>query len=314
MLISAKDFLPIAVKFENSIPHMYLDTSGVVTVGIGIALETADEAAGLPFADARGRAVAPVDIAAAWAKVKAAPKKKKAAFYKSFTDIVLPEPEIERLALGTIGTILRSLVRRVPWLTDLPKPAQIAMMDMAYNLGAAGLTREWPRLMAACEARDFETASIECRRSQVNEERNAHTADLFAQAADEIGAVPLKPTALIAAEPVSIAPPPVKVTQEAVANPQGEAVRPAGFWSWLKSKRLWLGGVPLGLGGGADLGIDALWDKAVDWFGDDPDRISTLLDHAGKLEFLKSRAALILIALGLAGLILTYYLDRRKRP
>jgi GH24 family phage-related lysozyme (muramidase) len=69
-------------------------------------------------------------------------------------------------------------------LGSQPIPVQIALVDMAYNLGLAGLAK-FVKLKAAVARGDWLTAADECARRGVQQPRNAATRELFLAAATE---------------------------------------------------------------------------------------------------------------------------------
>jgi hypothetical protein len=50
---------------------------------------------------------------------------------------------------------------------------------MAYNLGVNGLLTKFPKMLAAVDSGDWETASAESARKGIADRRNAATAALF---------------------------------------------------------------------------------------------------------------------------------------
>ena len=90
----------------------------------------------------------------------------------------ITQDEAQRLLTLDIQEHLRELRRRVPFFDGLPVPAQDALFDMAFNLGIGGLL-EYPHMLAALKARDWDTAAAQCHRRGIGEARNQYTADLF---------------------------------------------------------------------------------------------------------------------------------------
>ena len=160
--------------FEGSIPHMYLDTVGKVTVGIGFMLPDVAAAQRLPFSPAD-------QIAADFQKVSAAPKGRVASFYKQFTRCTLPEDGLRAEFDRRVQVFALQLVNGYQ-LESYPLVVQVALLDMAYNLGAGALLSKWPSLKAACAKRDWATAAKQCRRNGIGDKRNLATAALFTAA------------------------------------------------------------------------------------------------------------------------------------
>ena len=175
-LITPEDYRPHAEEHEGRIPWMYLDRVGVVTIGIGHALPTLRQAK----EDLEEYGWDGQDIAAAWGAVKDQPKNKAAKFYKRFSTLRLGDYEIDGLFEGKCRNFLAGLQRRIPKFEALPAPAQLALLDMAYNLGVSGLANEWPKLMTAVAKRDWAACVAECNRPQLSQDRNDWTRQQFA--------------------------------------------------------------------------------------------------------------------------------------
>lgn len=168
-------------RHEGTIPHMYLDTVGVVTVGIGTALFAAADASALAFVT-RGTTVRAdaATIEAEWAEVKKQPKGKVAASYKPFTKLDLPAAEVARKFNAHIAIFEVQLKAKWVKYPDFPKPAQLGLLDMIYNLGSF---TDFPSFVAAVNREDWTEAARQCRRRGPSETRNRETKELFESAA-----------------------------------------------------------------------------------------------------------------------------------
>src|SRR4051812_32439367 len=83
---------------EGNIAHMYLDSVGKVTVGIGNLLSTAVAASELAFVNrATAEKATQVEIAGDFEAVSRQAWPRVARFYRSFTALVLPGPQIDEL-------------------------------------------------------------------------------------------------------------------------------------------------------------------------------------------------------------------------
>lgn len=171
-------------KGEGSIDHMYLDTVGKVTVGVGNMLPNAAAAEALPFVvrDSGAQASAG-QIAADFDAVSAAEPGKVASSYKSATRLSLPEAEIDALLDRRLAGFEDGLVRDFPDYPAYPAPARMALMDMAFNLGNQGLVSKFPSLTRAAKQQDWMECAAQCRRRGIADSRNQETHDLFVQAA-----------------------------------------------------------------------------------------------------------------------------------
>jgi hypothetical protein len=184
--------------WEEPVEWMYLDSEGLVTVGCGVQLATAGEAAKIPFYRKDTlKAATEAEIKAEWeelhkgakAQKSAAGKKKfSAAHYKSSTLLRITEETSDALRDRHIEADYRNLKFIYRDFDAFPLKAKVALFDMIYNLGvgrratskhrASGL-RRFAQLNAAIERRDWESAARLCRRHGIPEDRNRDTAALF---------------------------------------------------------------------------------------------------------------------------------------
>lgn len=172
-------------EFEGSVPWMYLDTIGKVTVGVGSMLPDSRAAGLIPFMVGE-RAATSEEIAAEFARVSALTKGKGAAFYRKKGGLRISEETIQgklREVLEGFEGYLRSHIRGYE---QLPDRAKLALLDMVYNLGPGKLFHEYPRLIAAVEKGDWAAAAAASLRRGPSAERNAWTKTQFQDAARQI--------------------------------------------------------------------------------------------------------------------------------
>ena len=173
------------LRWESCRPHMYVDGRGFVATGVGHALPTVDAAIALPWRHrATGLSATPAEIQRAFVRVRALGPRQKTLSYRLASDLVLPAGVAGDLAIGRIERDV------LPWLRRLcrgfrryPLPARRALVDMAFDLGLAGLAR-FRNLITACAQRDFATAANHCHRRGSRETRNAAMRILFLEAAN----------------------------------------------------------------------------------------------------------------------------------
>jgi GH24 family phage-related lysozyme (muramidase) len=166
--------VPLISAHEGRSRHMYPDTRGNVTVGVGHLLPSVAAAVALPFYIVppvleRVRATAQ-QISAAYAYVKAT--------RQPYLSLVLDDADIDQLLADDIARFEPVVRQAFPEFDNLPAPVQIAIYDMVFNLGSL---RAFPKFVAAVNARDWNLAAEECLRRDVGQKRNHDTADLFEQ-------------------------------------------------------------------------------------------------------------------------------------
>jgi GH24 family phage-related lysozyme (muramidase) len=168
-------------KAEGRIRHMYKCTGGVVTVGVGHAIGSFNDARAFRFM-VDGRAATDAEIRADFETVAAAPKGMVAEHYEGLTRCRLPEDEIDRIVSYDIGQFTRTLKGKLPYFASLPDPAQEALFDIGFNCGVAGLLK-FKKLLAAVQSKNWTVAATESHRGDIGDDRNKDIADLFLKAA-----------------------------------------------------------------------------------------------------------------------------------
>jgi hypothetical protein len=178
----------------GAVEHMYLDNAvpPKVTVGVGNMLPDAASARALPFrvGSSQGVAATQDQIGAEWLKVRQLPQKNYSAkWYRSRTTLVLPIESIFSLFDQRIDEKLKHLRSYLPGFSSYPIPARLALVDMAFNVGASGIVTKFPKLTEAIKRLDWKSAAICCERKIVSKERNAMTRTLldFAAAVSRVG-------------------------------------------------------------------------------------------------------------------------------
>lgn len=169
-----EQFLAKLESFEGSIPWMYRDTVGRVTVGVGVMLADVDAARALPF-QAGGQPASAVEIAAEFARVDALPMGRPAHFYCRDGALELSRNEIDTLLRSVILRFEAELRAKIAGYDGFPDQARMALLDMAYNLGPDGLLTGFPKLIQAAEAGDWKQAAAQCFRHGPGAARNQWT-------------------------------------------------------------------------------------------------------------------------------------------
>jgi hypothetical protein len=173
------------LRWEPCRPHMYVDRRGFLATGAGHALRSIEAAIALPWCHrASGLPATIAEIARAFVRVRALGRRQKTLSYRLASDLVLPPGIAGDLAIGRVERdVLPALRRLCSDFDRYPLPARRALVDMAFDVGVAGLAR-FRNLIAACAQRDFATAANHCHRRASRETRNAATRVLFLEAAN----------------------------------------------------------------------------------------------------------------------------------
>jgi GH24 family phage-related lysozyme (muramidase) len=165
-------------EFEGCVPWMYRDTAGKVTVGVGLMLPNAATASALPFLIA-GVPASPEQIAEEFARVNALAQGKLPAFYKLPTSPELPQPVIDAKLTSVLTEFEATLRAKLTGYDALPDGVKMALLDMAYNLGPAGLLTGYPHMLNAVKTGSWSQAAAECSRQGISAARNSWTQAQF---------------------------------------------------------------------------------------------------------------------------------------
>lgn len=175
-------FLDILKAHEGVVDHIYLDSVGLQTTGVGFLLRQPTDVLRYKWSD---EAQAREDWFAL-ASLKGPEmdyKKLSARWYKKHTKARLLDvdgPLQEKVQ--SFDSQLRT--RGLP-MDTIPTPAWEGLIDLAYNVGVGGLIGGFPKLCAHVRAFDFKGAARECRRPQVSASRNVWCRGRFEKAAEE---------------------------------------------------------------------------------------------------------------------------------
>jgi hypothetical protein len=160
-------------KDEGDVAFMYLDTKGLVTVGIGNLIDPMSLAVPLPFQlkagnrlnQPAGAQAGRAQIEAEWKHLKNHPNRGRLAsgghrLCERETNLELNVGARRQLFDRTTATFEATLKRYFFDYDRWPADAQLAVMAMGWGLGPAFPPR-FPRFTAACRARDFAKAAAE---------------------------------------------------------------------------------------------------------------------------------------------------------
>jgi GH24 family phage-related lysozyme (muramidase) len=180
---------------EGNVAYMYLDTKGLVTIGIGNLIDPVSLARPLPLQfKANNKANAPAgrlathaEIEKEWAFIKNHPKRqqfidKGHLLCAAETDLELSEVNRLQLFEAKSASNERQLRGYFTEYDVWPADAQLALMAMAWGLGA-GFPSKWPKFRAACTKKDFDAAAAESKVSSWTARRNDPSKRMFTNAA-----------------------------------------------------------------------------------------------------------------------------------
>jgi len=188
----ANSVLSDLLKHEGCVGHMYQDTHGNVTVGIGELVPNFQAALSMPFVDATDGMLAPVaasssQVISDFQRVAAMPAGHPAAFYhpgpQSYL-IIIPVAVCTARVLARLNAeFVPAIVALMPKFEAFPLAAKRAIVDMAWSLGPAGLAK-FHVFITDCNRGDFRGAAFESNRKGGTLDRNQWTKSMLLQAAD----------------------------------------------------------------------------------------------------------------------------------
>jgi GH24 family phage-related lysozyme (muramidase) len=167
-------------KYEGKVPHMYLDSVGYVTVGVGHLLSSVAAAQALAFRNSKNVPATRDEIKADYEAVKKQPPNRLAAMYKKYTELTLPTVDIDKLTDKHIESFERELKQVYTGFDGFPTEARLALFDIIFNVGMTNLRTAWPNFNAAIKAKDWQKAAdSSSRKPPVSPARNKYVKDLL---------------------------------------------------------------------------------------------------------------------------------------
>jgi GH24 family phage-related lysozyme (muramidase) len=167
------EYLSHLKEFEGFADPMYLDSVGVVTVGMGIALFSEQHAKRIRFFNRDNSTLAShTAVSTDFHNVKAAPKAGLMKGYRRFTKLSASKDDLDAALDYEFSVALGDVVSYCPEYHRLPIPVQYALLDMSFNLGGPKLKR-YQNLKRALLVSDWETAARESHRNGIQSSRNA---------------------------------------------------------------------------------------------------------------------------------------------
>lgn len=186
-------------QYEGVFNHLYLDTKGKVTVGVGhlitnrvsissVSLYTVKN--NLPF-----KLASLAEKQAEYDKVVKLPwgQRYGANTFKQHTTLVMKDADITTLLDKHIDSFYKELIHIFKKTNGYPEDfdklhdnVQLALFDMIFNLGASKIVTKFPSFNKALKAGDWKKAATESNRPDVSAARNQYVKQLF-------NTVPVKP-------------------------------------------------------------------------------------------------------------------------
>ena len=169
MTLDIQPFKQFTSRFEGSINNFYLDTHGNVTVGVGHLVSSRDAAVSLNLVDKLTLEPAcDVEKADEYSRVLRSEAAHNATYYIRLCHLQMLPAEIDKLFTADITGVASRVLSQ---FGALPQPAAVALVDLAFNVGYAGIYK-WPRLIDAIKRQDWAGAAVECQSTKTGHVRN----------------------------------------------------------------------------------------------------------------------------------------------
>jgi GH24 family phage-related lysozyme (muramidase) len=183
-------FIQQLKRFEGEVAHLYLDSRGNPTIGVGFLMANANQFCALNLVHKQsGKPASNSEKQAEYKKISKQKSGYKASWYAQFCELTLPSHETDKFLHKHLVQFKQELNKVFSkqsgfncQFEQMPLSAQYALLDMAFNLGTPHLAKNWPRLHQAIKQQDWHCAAQECSRRHIQSERNAATEQLFKQA------------------------------------------------------------------------------------------------------------------------------------
>lgn len=146
-------------QYEGVAFCMYADILGLVTTGVGNLLPL-EVALVLPWKHPDGTLASRGEIEEAWNTINGNEEaaRRGARYACTLTDLRLSEEAVDALVRDRLEQNAEILARRFPAFADWPADAQLAVLSMAWAMGAGF---HFPKFQSAINAGDFAAAAAE---------------------------------------------------------------------------------------------------------------------------------------------------------
>lgn len=184
------------LKSEDKINHLYQDSEGNITVGIGHLVRKKDQISVVTMYtvvdDQPGKLASQKQKEEEHVKIGKQTKRRPAIWYRQFTTLMMKRSDIERLFKKDLDSFYVDLTRRYKKsngfskkFDDFPDKVQMALFDMIFNLGATKLRKLFTEFHKAIAREDWAKAAEESSRKKIGPDRNSYVKGLFNAASKE---------------------------------------------------------------------------------------------------------------------------------
>jgi GH24 family phage-related lysozyme (muramidase) len=183
--LSLSQFLERLKGFEGYTDHLYLDTVGKVTVGVGLMFESADRlvASHISFRfKTSGKLAVDADIRDEFKRISKLAKGHHPPFYRIKGFLTADSSDLQGRLVRRLANALTDAIffyntgKPIPntkfeEYADLPTNVQLALLDMAFNLGRGRLGK-FQKLRIYLKQGDWTNAAKSSHRRGIQSSRN----------------------------------------------------------------------------------------------------------------------------------------------
>lgn len=179
-------------RYEGNINHLYLDTKGKVTVGIGHLISNKNAMSGVTLYKVKNKLLStPATLQekmSEFTNIAKLPwgKRYGAESFESHTTLKMKEFDINNLFnkhLDSFYNDLKNIYKKEKGFSqnfdDFHQNVQLALFDMIFNLGATKLVNSFPKFNTAIKKGNFEEAAKQSHRLDISEARNKYVEKLL---------------------------------------------------------------------------------------------------------------------------------------
>jgi len=182
-------------EYEGRIAHLYVDSVGRVTVGVGHMIAHRNDMAALAFmcggCGAPTRAATLKEKQDEFDAMAKQPKGHRAGWYEKHSTLTMRDADINALLSAHIDSFHAKLAKAYTKaqgypkdFDNLPQNVQLALFDLIFNVGPTGLTK-FTQFNKSLKEGDWKKAAEQCNRSQVSGARNEYVKKLLLTTASE---------------------------------------------------------------------------------------------------------------------------------
>jgi GH24 family phage-related lysozyme (muramidase) len=174
------------VEHEGVKPSPYLDSKGILTIGVGNNVDKLENFIALDITNTKtGELMTVAEKTALYNEIRT-DISAKTFDAKNYAYAQVPPREMYAKFDTQLNQAYSEVSKKVDSFSALPVPVQQALVDMQFNMGDSKFQAgpntsggEWPKLFEAINNKDWAAAARESNRKDVQSSRNSWTKEQF---------------------------------------------------------------------------------------------------------------------------------------